>query len=161
MGIAVSSPSRVRGGAPAAIEFCAIFWIFSLKIWHQVAIIFIILPRPQKYMGMQCLPLPLIKSAYGQAAAALRQNCSNWWITITTALLCEFLWPMRENYSVHTARKVTRSNCHNETQLCSFYPSLKQTAILKFFEERELMILFVYWDYIQLSRTVVHFIMYC
>ena len=47
---------------------------FSLKISHQVATISIIFNevqsadhklQSQKYLGRQCLPLPLIKSAYG------------------------------------------------------------------------------------------------
>jgi len=72
-------PYRGLGQSPSRNR---IRCLFSLKIWHQVATISIIFVRinwpnfarlnskdksgqSQKYLGRQCLPLPLIKSAYG------------------------------------------------------------------------------------------------
>jgi len=86
LGSAVSSLSGVWGGGPAQPKSNLV--PFSLKVWHQVATISIIFLRinwpnfarlnskeksgqSQKYLGRQCLTLPLIKSAYDEPTAVI------------------------------------------------------------------------------------------
>ena len=90
-GGALWAPLAGLGRSPSRY---GIWCLFSLKIWHRVATISIIFlkinwpnfPRlnskdkswqSQKYLGRQCLPLPLIKSDNGLFRGGVQGKCSN------------------------------------------------------------------------------------
>ena len=96
-GSAVSSPSASGAESQPKSNLVP----FSLKIWHQVATISIIFLRinwpnfvrlnskdksgqSQKYLGRQCLPLPLIKSAYDLANGTPTRNIFSDWRNVFT-----------------------------------------------------------------------------
>jgi len=116
-----------------------IWCLFSLKIWHQVAtisIIFLRINRPhfarlnsedkseqsQKYLGRQCLPLPLIKSAY--------VNIDNWWKALAE---CEPLPKLASFLLLHWQTVLKCSNVQ-----CAVWCDLFYVKVISFVDRARL-----------------------